>query len=267
MSLVLEQWPLWMLAAMVVTTVIAGIAHGAMGFGFPLLSTPVVALYTDVRTAVLITLLPNIVLNLISVVRGSQWRQTLLRHGAVAGYVMLGTLVGTRVLNFADPRFLRLLLAAMIVVYLIQARNRTDAAKPGFGLRHPRLAPAVCGLAGGFFSGTVNVTLPPLLMYFSTIGLAPVAMTQALNLSFLVGRLTQAAAVGVAGHWSTALIALSIPLSAVAVLALLFGFRLQRRIAPEVFRRLLHVVLWTMAAVLLYQALRGWLDAPAAAAG
>jgi uncharacterized membrane protein YfcA len=266
MTLILAQWPVWMLAAIVATTFVAGVAHGAMGFGFPLLSTPVVALYTDVRTAVLVTLLPNIVLNLISVVRGSQWRQTLRQHWPVAAYVLAGTLVGTRVLSFADPRFLRLLLASMIVVYLVQARARRGATGRGPGWRHPRLARAVCGLAGGFFSGTVNVTLPPLLMYFSTLGLAPLAMTQALNLSFLVGRVTQAVAVGAAGEWSPALLALSVPLSASAVFALTLGYRLQKRIAPNTFLRLLHAILWTMAAVLVFQALRGWVAAPAASA-
>ncbi|MEI6737736.1 MAG: sulfite exporter TauE/SafE family protein, partial [Pseudomonadota bacterium] len=42
---------------------VAGLAHGVSGFGFPLISTPVVALFTDVRTAVILTLLPNIVVN------------------------------------------------------------------------------------------------------------------------------------------------------------------------------------------------------------
>jgi uncharacterized membrane protein YfcA len=45
---------------------VAGLAHGTLGFGFPTISTPVVALFTDIRTAILVTLFPNIVVNLIS---------------------------------------------------------------------------------------------------------------------------------------------------------------------------------------------------------
>src|SRR5215210_6710736 len=59
---------------------LAGLAHGTMGFGFPLISTPMVALLTDVQTAVLVTLCPNIVVNLISMVRGGEWRHSIARH-------------------------------------------------------------------------------------------------------------------------------------------------------------------------------------------
>ncbi len=253
---ILDNWPAWTLCAMVAATVIAAVAHGAMGFGFPLLSTPLIALFTDVRTAVLITLLPNVLLNLISIMRGSQWRETLRQYWPVAAYVLAGTLVGTQVLAYADTRYLKLLLAAMIVVYLAQARKRG----PGPGVAPPAPGCLVYGWLGGFFAGTVNVALPPLLIYFSSLALEPVVMTQALNLSFLVGRATQAIAVASAGRWSAALVWLSLPLCLVAVLALAVGFRLQRHIRPNTFRPLLRIVLWSLAAILAGQALISYLS-------
>jgi uncharacterized membrane protein YfcA len=253
----LDAWPAWTVAAIVAATIFAGVAHGAVGFGFPLLSTPLFALVTDVRTAVLVSLLPNILLNLTSIVRGRQWRQTLREHWPVAAWVLAGALVGTRVLAVADTRWLRLLLAAMIVVHLLQGRRRAPGS--AFALRHPRLAPAGFGLVAGFFQGTVNVALPPLLMYYSTLALPPVVMTQALNLSFLTGRATQAVAVAAAGGWRPELIVLSLPLCPVALASLAAGFRLQRRIAPATFLRILSGVLWVMAALLCAQAVRGYL--------
>jgi uncharacterized membrane protein YfcA len=254
---ILDQWPNWMLCAIVAATVFAAVAHGAMGFGFPLLSTPLIALFIDVRTAVLITLLPNILLNIISVVRGREWRATLRRHWLVAAYVLAGTLVGTQVLAYADARYLKLLLAGMIVVYLVQARGRVSG--PALAHRLPRLAPFIFGSLAGFFAGTVNVALPPLLMYFSSLALAPLVMTQALNLSFLVGRLTQAVAVALAGRWRADLVWLSLPLCLIAVLGLTAGFRLQHHIHPNTFLRVLRGVLWTMAAILVAQVLRSYL--------
>ena len=243
---------------MVAAVVFAALAHGAMGFGFPLLSTPLIALFTDVRTAVLITLLPNILLNVLSIVRGHEWRTTLRRHWPVAAYMLGGTLIGTQVLAYADTRYLRLLLAGMIVVYLLQAR--THAARAPGPQRFPRLAPLIFGSLGGFFAGTVNVALPPLLMYFSSLALSPLVMTQALNLSFLVGRVTQAVAITAAGRWSSALVWLSLPLCLIAVLALAAGYRLQRLIRPNTFLHLLRWVLWAMAAILVGQVLRSYLS-------
>jgi len=250
----LAQWPLWIWLALLAATVFAAVAHGAVGFGFPLISTPLVALITDVRTAVLATLVPNIVINLISVVRGAQWRQTLARHWPVAAWVFAGTLAGNWVLNYAPANLLRLLLAGLIVVYLLQSRRgRAAPAAPG---RHPRAGAAIFGLLGGFFSGTVNVAVPPLLIYFTSLQLGPVVMTQAMNLCFLVGRSTQVMALVSAGQMGAAWFALGVPMTAIALLALAGGFRLQRRFAPEVFARLMRVLLWAMAATLLLQVLR-----------
>jgi uncharacterized membrane protein YfcA len=253
---ILNQWPAWMWLALVGAIVFAALAHGAVGFGFPLLSTPLVALITDVRTAVLATLVPNIVLNVMSIVRGADWRETLRRHWPVAAWVFAGTLVGSAVLAYANPDALKLLLAALIVVYLLQSRR---AAPPSPLLRrHRQAAAAVFGLIGGFFSGTVNVAVPPLLIYFTSLELAPLAMTQAMNLSFLSGRSTQVLALVSAGRMGPGWFLLGIPLTAIAVLALRGGFALQRRFSAATFARLMRVLLWAMSAVLVAQALNAF---------
>src|SRR5438552_16737650 len=73
----------WGMAWVCAIVLFAGVAHGLTGFGFPIISTPMVALATDVRSAVVVTLLPNIVVNLISALRGAQWRANLARHVAM----------------------------------------------------------------------------------------------------------------------------------------------------------------------------------------
>jgi uncharacterized protein len=243
--------------AILVAIVFAGVAHGAIGFGFPLISTPLVALITDVRTAVLTTLLPNIVLNVISVLRGTQRFETLRRFWPVAAYVLVGALIGTQVLTYADPKALKLLLTVLITGYLLQSRIAGSARGPLH--EHPHLGPAVFGLTAGFFSGTVNVAVPPLLIYFSALELAPIVMTQAMNLSFLVGRATQTVALAASGQMGLGLVLLSVPLSVISVLALAVGFRVQPHIPPQTLARLLRAVLWTMATILLVQALKGYL--------
>ena len=253
----LPNWPpdIWLAILLAVT--FAAVTHGAVGFGFPLLSTPLVALITDVRTAVLATLVPNIVLNVMSIVRGANWRATLRSYWPVAAWVFLGTLAGSAVLAYANPAALKMLLACLIVVYLLQSRH-ARAPSPLL-MRHRRASAAVFGLAGGFFSGTVNVAVPPLLIYFSALELAPLVMTQAMNLSFLAGRSTQVLALVSAGRMAPGWFLLGIPLSVLAVLALRLGFVLQRRFAPALFTRLMRGLLWAMAAVLAGQTLRDYL--------
>lgn len=254
---ILPQWSQWTWVGVIAAVILAAVAHGAIGFGYPLISTPLVALITDVRTAVLTTLLPNVIINLISIVRGGAWRDILRRFWPVAAYVLLGTIVGTRVLAIANAGFLELLLAGMIVAYLLQDRMR--GVRWHAIARFPRLAPLVFGSLAGFFSGTVNVAVPPLLVYFSALNLTPVVMTQALNLAFLVGRSTQVVAFTSSGALGSSMALTSVPVTVISLLALSTGFRLQQRIRPAVFTRILRVVLWAMATALCTQAMRAYL--------
>src|SRR5258705_357170 len=77
--------------------------------------------------------------------------------------------------------------------------------------------------------------LPPLLIYFSTLGLARRAMTQALNACFLVGKVTQATAFAVSGQFTTEGLLLTLPICVVALLGYWGGRRLAPRISPEAY--------------------------------
>jgi len=247
----------WGMAWVCAIVLFAGVAHGLTGFGFPIISTPMVALATDVRSAVVVTLLPNIVVNLISAFSGAQWRENLARHWAMPLVVLVGTVIGAKVVLWAPADPLRLLLAAVIVFYLVQGRlTRLDLSVVK---RHPRASGVVAGLLAGFLSGTVNVMLPVLLIYFSILELAPLVMTQVMNACFLVGKVSQAAVFGVAGQFTLTGIALALPVCVVAYAGYMGGRRLQPRIPPQGYQRFIQGVLWTMAAVLVIQAARGML--------
>src|SRR4051812_19667261 len=126
----------------------AGLAHGLSGFGFPLISTPTMALASEVRTAVLVTLFPNIAVNVVSAASGPDWRANLRRYWAMPLWVLIGTIVGTQVVIWAPVNALRLLLASMIVVYLRQDRfRRVDWSVVK---RRPAACGAAFGLLGGF---------------------------------------------------------------------------------------------------------------------
>src|SRR5258706_5264497 len=113
-----------LIATVAVIIALAGLAHGTLGFGFPIVSTPLVALFVDVKPAVLVTVLPNIAVNIISILRGGNWRASIGKYWPLALWVVLGTLVGSRLLLTAPHEPLQLLLAMMIVVFLLQDRLR-----------------------------------------------------------------------------------------------------------------------------------------------
>jgi uncharacterized membrane protein YfcA len=233
-------------------TLAAGLAHGVSGFGFPLISTPMVALFTDVRTAVLVTLFPNIVVNVASATSGADWRGNLRRYWAIPFWVLLGTIVGTQVVLWAPANPLRLVLAAVIVVYLQQDRIR--GIDWSIAARHPGVAGMAFGLLGGFLSGTVNVMLPALLIYFSSLGVAPLVMTQVMNACFLVGKVSQAVVFALHGRVTVSGLAWTLPVCVVGYAGYIAGRRLQPRVPPAVYRKMIRGILWAMAALLVAQA-------------
>ena len=246
------SWPLWTAAAG--TLFLAGITQGMLGFGFPTISTPILVLLTDVKTAIILNLLPNFTVNLISMLRGGNWRASLGLYWPVAVWVLVGSFLGASFLILAPQEPIRLLLAGIIVAHLYQHRlARLDWSSLR---RHPRVSAAAFGLMGGFFSGTVNNSLPPLLIYFTLLGLEMTVMTQILNLCFLGGKMVQAGTLAIAGEIKLASAVANVPLTLVALAGMAVGTRLARRISPATYNRVLRHVLFAIALVLAWQGAR-----------
>lgn len=249
------SWPLWAAAAGILF--VAGVTQGALGFGFPAISTPLLVLMTDVKTAIILNLLPNFTVNVISTLSGGNLSASLGRYWPVAAWVLVGSWLGASFIIIAPQEPIRLLLAFAIFAYLCQQRlARLDWS---WLARWPRLSAAVFGLTGGFFSGSVNNSLPPLLIYFTVLGLEVTAMTQILNLCFLGGKAVQGATLGLAGEISLVAVIANVPLTLVGLAGMWLGTRLQRRISPATYGRLLRWVLFVIAVALLWQGTRYFL--------
>jgi uncharacterized protein len=234
----------------------AGIAQGALGFGFPAISTPVLMLMVDVKTAIILNLLPNFVVNLIGILRGGNYRASIGLYWPVAAWALVGAFLGACFLIVAPQEPIRIMLAASIIAYLNQHRlAHLDWSWLG---RRRRLSAMIFGVAGGFFSGTVNQSLPPLLIYFTMLGLETVVMTQILNLCFIGGKTVQAATLAGAGQIRVTDALANVPLTIVAIFGLWVGMRVQRRVSPDVYKRVVRYVLFVLAMALLWQS-SAWL--------
>ncbi|MFT5176207.1 MAG: putative membrane protein YfcA, partial [Gammaproteobacteria bacterium] len=82
----------WLVFALILA--FAGLVHGTLGLGFPVLATPLLALMVDVRLAILITLLPTATVNLGSIIQGGNWSESIGRFWPLALYSVIGGVVG-----------------------------------------------------------------------------------------------------------------------------------------------------------------------------
>ena len=236
---------------------LAGLVHGTLGLGFPMLATPLLAMLIDVRSAMLILLIPTLSINVVSTARGGNWRASIGRYWPIALYGAVGSIAGTRLLVITDPEPYKLLLAAMIFFYLTIER---------IGIRliwaqsHPQLAYALFGLLGGFLAGTVNVMVPALIIFALEFRLAAAVAVQLFNFSFFLGKISQGLVFAHSGLLDFQLLLATVPLAGLSVTALLTGMALQRRIHAETYRRLLKKVLFIIAFVLTVQFGYGLMD-------
>lgn len=228
----------------------AGGVHGVLGMGFPMIATPLIAMLSDMRTAMILLLVPTMCNNIVNIVKGGHWEESIKKYWPLAAYGTVGSVVGTRLLIVTDPAPYKLLLAAVILLYLNADR---------FGMRmawvrqKPTLAYAVFGLAGGILAGTVNVMLPALIIFALELGLAPTAMVQTFNFCFLFGKAAQMIVFAGAGVFTLATFVVTLPLAGVAVGAGLVGMAVRDRVDADTYRGWLRLVLYGMSGMLVLQ--------------
>ncbi|PHO09795.1 hypothetical protein CPG37_07195 [Malaciobacter canalis] len=67
-----------------IVLIIAAFVHGSIGFGFALIPTPIIAIFTDIQTAILLTLIPTLVVNLVSFLSEGNILDGLKKHMPLA---------------------------------------------------------------------------------------------------------------------------------------------------------------------------------------
>jgi uncharacterized protein len=249
MSIETLSWGL--LAWMACVMLAAGFIQGALGFGFPFVATPLIAMVTDMRTAIIAVLLPTLAVILVALFAGGPLRATLARFWMMPLYMVVGATIGT-VLFVAAPDFpYSLLLALITLVYL--NLDRMGLGESPAVRRHERPFGAVAGLAAGIFEGTANVAGPALIIYYLALGLAPVMFVQALNICFLIGKTTQLGVLAGYGGVTVPEWLATLPLAAIAVAGSYGGVRMRDRIDAATYRTWVKRALLVIALGLLAQ--------------
>jgi uncharacterized membrane protein YfcA len=248
-------WDLIWLAAPII--LLAGLVHGTFGIGFPMVATPLLALFSDVFTAVLICVIPTMSVNLTTIIHGGRVQLSNTRpHLVILPFAVLGTVIGTYLLLVLDPRPFLLLLAAAVLLYLNQDRLQ----KVDFSwVRNHRLpAYMLFGASAGLMAGMVNVMLPVLIILFMELRVATATMVVIFNLNFFTGKLTQSLIFlqqGIPGI--DAFMLSTLILAPFALAGLFFGMRLRKRFTAERYLSLLRGTLWLMAGILIMRFIRG----------
>ena len=239
------------LAWVALVLAMAGAVQGALGLGFPMLATPMIAAATDMRTAVILVLVPCVATTVTNIAMSGPFMHTLRRYWFMPVCMLVGAGVGAR-LFVMFPQFpFALLLAGVILLYLyLDHLGRIEWAFVG---RHPVASGMGFALLAGLSEGSANVAAPPLLMYLFSLGVDRTSFVQILNLCFTVGKPTQMVILTTQGGVSWTQWAVTLPFAVIATATTIAGIRVRDRIDAKTYRRWLLRLLFVIALVLVLQ--------------
>ncbi len=232
--------------------VLAAFVHGAVGLGFPMIATPILAMSFGVKQAIFLTLIPGLFINVISILREQDAWRSLQRFLPVSLIASFGSFWGTTALLASSPEPFRLLLAFAILFYLSIEKFRKKRIawiKP-----HPLIAKIIFGMFAGLLGGMTNVMAPVLVIYFIEIDAEPKSAVVGLNFCFLLGKIVQLALFIDDGAFQSAEIFQHTPLLFFALAALWSGINLRKKITAFTWRNWLKKALLIIALVLIVQA-------------
>ncbi|WP_158289830.1 sulfite exporter TauE/SafE family protein [Micromonospora sp. S4605] len=208
-------------------------AQAVSGFGYALVTVPLLTVVVDPRAAVVLSALTGIGLTLVAAVRErayARWRVAATLTGAA----LLGLPLGLLVLARAPERALSALIAVVVLgcVVLVWSGVRLRTGRAGLG---------AVGVLVGVLTAATGTNGPPLVAAFHSLGYDPRTFRATLAATFAGTGL-----MGLAGFAATGQLHLDVARAALVALPAVplgwwLGNRLFRRIDPLLFRRIVLV--------------------------
>jgi uncharacterized membrane protein YfcA len=237
-------------ALAVAVTLVSAFVKGAIGFGFPTLGTPLLSLVVDVKTAVVVLIVPNIVMDGLQFARQGAPLGTVRRFAVLLVFGAVGTVMGTRLLVSLSSRAATSILGAFILVFVaLGVANATPRVPP----RWEQWLSTVAGLLTGIVGGITNVPGTPLIIYFQALRLTKREFLSSVSFTFVVYKLVQLGAVLHYGLLPPSLLPASLALTIVALVGFAIGLKVQDRLEQQTFNR---AVLIFLAALGLWLVVR-----------
>jgi uncharacterized membrane protein YfcA len=229
---------------------VAAFIHGSIGLGFPMVATPLLALFTDIQTAIILTIIPSLLTNLVSIRSEGNILSASHRYLSLAIFVMAGSAIGTQLLIFTNSEIFKALLAVTIIVYLFADKIKLNLS---WVARNQILSRFIFGVSAGILGGLTNVMAPVLIIYTLESKHSKSDTIQALNFCFLFGKITQFILFSINGKFALEKITVSSVMLIAASVALYLGITIRKKIEPSAYRKILKLVLLILAVLLFVQ--------------
>jgi uncharacterized membrane protein YfcA len=229
-----------------------GGVKGAIGFGFPLVTTPLTSALWDARHAVLLISLASLTNNIGVVARGGGSRRTARRIVLLMAGLTVGTVGGALMLARVPPSVLSVVVGTAALVFAGIALLVPNLAVPP---RLERYLALPMGVLGGLLGGATTISGPFIASYTHALKLSKQEFVFFLSLLYLVGATMQVVSYAMLGLFDGPTVAVGLASLIPNLLGVWLGLRIQTRIDQQLFRKLVVVVIGVSGASLVLRGL------------
>ncbi len=228
---------------------IGGVVKGVIGLGLPSVSLALLAVITDLPSAMALIVMPTFFTNVWQALVGGNGKVLLVRLWLFFLMAAVTVWIGASALTRMDLALLSALLGLLLIIYsivnLAGVHFRTSPRNEGW------LGPLV-GSINGVFMGMTGSAVVPGVIYLQSLGLSRDMLVQAMGILFMVTTL----ALGIALQQNAFLTYQNGMVSLVslipAVVGMLFGQRIRQNLSELLFRRVLFVSLLLLGMYIIF---------------
>jgi uncharacterized membrane protein YfcA len=221
----------WALAAAIIIILIGAMIQGMVGFGFSQFALPLLVLFMLFDELIPIMVVLSLFLN-IMMIRDLRKDVQVRRIWPLMLGGVFGIPIGTYLLLVANPNHLKVLIGFLILVFglaqLFNIRKR---------LKNERAAMGPIGFTGGVLQGSVTMSGPPLILFFSNQGFTKQEFRASLVAFFLFMNLATLPFFLYAGRLTGAVLESSLILLPGLAIGTFAGAKLAHKIDEESFKK------------------------------
>ena len=235
--------------AILIAFALGGILKGATGAGAPIITIPVIAAFYDVRVAVVIMVIPNLLTNIGQLY---QFRKTIMPRFFTVSFALgggLGALLGTILLANLSIKTLTLAVAFIILMYI-----SLKLIIPTWKLNYTKAKKLVflMGAGGGVLQGAAGLSAPISLTFLNSMKLERNQFIPTISVYFGVMSLFQMPALYFYKFLNIETLIISCLSTIVLMLFMPLGSWIAKSISKETFDKLILILLSFIALRIIY---------------
>ena len=228
---------------------LGGILKGATGAGAPIITIPVIAAFYDVRIAVIIMVIPNLLTNIGQLY---QFRKTILPSFFTVSFALgggIGAFLGTILLVSLPIKILTLSVAIIVIIYIL-----LKIAVPSWKLVYGKAKKLVfiMGAGGGILQGSAGLSAPISITFLNSMKLERNQFIPTISVYFGVMSIFQMPTLYYYDFLNIEIIIVSIMSTIVLMCFMPLGSWMAKSISKETFDKVTLILLGFIALRIIY---------------